>query len=150
MTIDGTLRAYNQDEKRFYEFVRRSLQPYCFIQRIESATTSGIPDLWLAHRTFSCWVELKMVLSSGVLLRKEQYAWAMKLSAKTPEDVRILALDKKERVINLWTVGYNREFNHIDVEPYGRSKKYVRILNEPHHVCNQDSISFRHMLSVRD
>ena len=147
MTIDGTLKAYNQNEKRFYEFIRHALRDK-FVQRIETSTGSGVPDLFIGGLPYGDWFELKIVLKRGVLLRREQYAWAMRYSLKCGEAVVLLALDMIERKISSWRMSHSAMFPHIDVEPCG--KKYVKVLNEPLHVCNQDTISFRDMLGIED
>ena len=143
MTIDGTLHAHNENEKKFYNFIAHALKDK-FVQRIETTTGSGVPDVYIEPLLCDPWFELKIVLKQGVLLRREQYAWAMRYAIRTTSRVNILALDMKEEKVSWWLAGATAFSCHLDVEPYG--KKYVRILNQPYKVCHQDSISFRHML----
>ena len=48
--------------------------------RIESMTENGIPDINICKCGIDVWVEAKVRYPKGVLLRKEQYAWAVRRS----------------------------------------------------------------------
>ena len=68
-------------ESKLYEYLKKAL-PDFMLQRIESSTGLGIPDLWLSHKSgIKMWVELKAVGKSPknilrVPFQKGQYAWA--------------------------------------------------------------------------
>ncbi len=48
-------------EKDLYSFLKRKLEKWCHITRIESAVGIGIPDMNLGHGGRDCWLELKFV-----------------------------------------------------------------------------------------
>lgn len=121
------LKAYNQDEKDFYRWVRTWLhrnEKRVHIVRLESTVGPGVPDLSVSIGGIEFWIELKIVLPHGVLLRKEQYAWMVKrdLCGGT---CLCVAWCKEARVVMIWRVSRN-----LTVRPYGESKKYVMI-DEP-------------------
>jgi hypothetical protein len=64
-------------ETKFYNWIRKQITGAQF-QRIETATTAGVPDVYMCHDGQSIWVELKIVRGNYALLRKEQYAWGIR------------------------------------------------------------------------
>lgn len=52
---------------------RRLAKGRFHLQRIETSTGTGIPDLYFRHQKFSCWLETKTLEYS---VSKEQCAWA--------------------------------------------------------------------------
>jgi hypothetical protein len=50
------------------------------VQRIENTTTNGVPDFNMCLNGREIWVEAKVLYPKGILLRKEQYAWAVSRS----------------------------------------------------------------------
>ena len=43
------------------------------LQRIETSTATGVPDVYFRHKNFACWLETKTM---SYEVSKEQYAWA--------------------------------------------------------------------------
>lgn len=129
MSQDGTLAPHNQAEKAFYNWFRNCFED-CFLQRIESTTTSGIPDLFYAMPwpnnmidiPQTGWIEFKIHLKGkGVLLRKEQYAWITRAHQHKLHTL-VIALNEKDVEI----------YHTFEVEPYGgKARKYVRITSRP-------------------
>jgi len=124
MTIDGTLKPHNQEEKKFTAWFKDCMHG-CFWQRIETTTANGVPDLYLkipdmidGHR----WIELKIYLKGkGVILRKHQYAWLVRARIS---GIEAMVMVLKDDIVEFY---YKPE-----VEPYGgKAMKYVRITSKP-------------------
>lgn len=111
-----------KQEDRFREWIRSNLPSDCHVQRIETVTSSGVPDLNLCWRGKEVWAELKVLPHDNVLLRKEQYAWGIRRS-KAGGNVIVLNLIEERDVLEVY------RFDYIQVEPY--SIKYVRIIHTP-------------------
>jgi len=116
------LKSYNEDEKKFYTWIRGVLKS-CHVQRIETTTGPGVPDLNVCHNAQEMWIELKMVIKQGILLRKEQYGWGMKRAIHGGY-VYVMALNKDAGIIHVWL------YPKIDVSSY--NDKYVKIESQPH------------------
>lgn len=104
------------------------------VQRIETSTSPGVPDVFGCFRGKSYWMELKVWQPGvGILIRKEQYAWACKLRAY--DGLWLLAVWLEEAVIPLTTLLLDFEQIHGKVKPYGTQEKYVVLpapfLSEP-------------------
>jgi len=68
------------------------------------------------------WVELKMVITQGVLLRKEQFAWHT-IRAFRGGKVFVIAKYPDRNLFLVWKTPYK-------VEEY--NEKYLRIISQPH------------------
>jgi len=66
-------------ERRFYEWFKRTMPKEWLLQRIETTTANGVPDLNLfIPLTGQLWLEFKSFRSGPIYIRKEQYAWIKK------------------------------------------------------------------------
>ncbi len=108
-----------KSEQEFYESFRPKIPGH--LQRIETSTGSGVPDLVWCYDGRTIWIETKIELPSrGVLLRKEQYAWGHRHAAHKGR-VIVLALMFDQQVA-AWF------FPKIDVIAVG---KYLKIVSSP-------------------
>lgn len=99
------------------------------VQRIETSTSPGVPDVFGCFRGKSYWMELKVWQpGAGVLIRKEQYAWACKLRAC--EGTWLLAVWLEEAPVPLTTLLIPFDGIYGKVKPYGTQEKYV-VLQAP-------------------
>lgn len=112
-----------KDEQKFYQFLRKKLSG-ADLQRIETTTGSGVPDVNAICRSVETWLELKVVLPRGILLRPEQYAWGMR-RAKHGGKCMVLAWDKDNDIVLIHL------FPFITIEAIS-SKKYLKIVSTPH------------------
>lgn len=65
-------------ESKYYQSIKSTLPRQWMLQRIETTTANGVPDLnVLIPNLGELWIELKSTKST-VRLRKEQYAWLTK------------------------------------------------------------------------
>lgn len=101
-----------------------------FTQRIETSTSPGVPDVYCCFRGLGFWIELKVWTPGvGILIRKEQYAWANKHSKSQGKWFLLCALpDATEKNVSALL-----SFDSIygKVEPYGTSEKYVVLRKMP-------------------
>ena len=98
--------------------------PKGHVQRIETSTGSGVPDINICYLGMEAWVEAKMVIPGGVILRKEQFAWGMR-RAQAGGMAAVLAAEEAGDLFYYW------KFPDIQVTPWHRDDKYVKILNQP-------------------
>ena len=112
-----------EDEKDLYREIATWF-PRGHVQRIETTTGSGIPDINICLQSKEIWVEAKMVLPAGVILRKEQFAWGHRRVADGGQ-VFVLAYNANEWMFYIW------KFPDIQVSPWHNDAKYVRIDNKP-------------------
>lgn len=107
-------------ETRFYKHLKTILPQDWFLQRIETTTGVGIPDLnVLIPHLGDFWAELKYSPMTSVKLRKEQYAWLKKrqyLGGKAC----VINKDKKG-AIGIWT--------KFEVQQAGQ--RYLKLSNAP-------------------
>ena len=106
-------------ETKFWQ----EIEPYIkgFKQRIETPIAKGVPDVYVCYKGLSYWIETKVWEPNvGVLLRKEQYAWANMLQMSGGLVFAIVKRDKQILVMPIWT---------CIVEPYGKQEVYVRVLS---------------------
>lgn len=105
-------------ETAFYNKIKDHLPGH--VQRIESSSGSGVPDVNGCHMFKDYWIELKIVLDHrGVVIRKEQYAWGMRRS-NAGGRVFVIALEPNMEEILFWKYPF-------DVVPEGHQGKYVLI-----------------------
>src|SRR6266550_5439963 len=65
-------------ETQLNQWISSALHP-AHVQRIETSTAAGVPDMNVCHEGHEFWIESKLYIPGrGVLLRKEQYAWGMR------------------------------------------------------------------------
>lgn len=137
MTLTEDLKPYKTDEKKFYAWFRDGLAKSgrIHIQRIENTVSPGVPDINICdgESQQESWIELKILLPEGIVLRKEQYAWGMK-RAFCGGNVYIISLDVIQDVINIYVFPRTELDRRLDIEPRGNQNKYVRIVSEPHWV----------------
>lgn len=69
-----------KDEKELYQKLRDMLAPCDFV-RIENGVGTGLPDINACYKGCEIWIEAKMTLPQGVLLRKFQHAWCLRRHA---------------------------------------------------------------------
>lgn len=106
-------------EAKFCGLVKKSL-PQVHWTRIENSVGSGMPDLNGCINGIEFWVELKLVLPAGVLLRPMQYAWSH-VRHRYGGRIFILAMDERKKLIHLYRPPYK-------IEECG---KYLRLINDP-------------------
>ena len=66
-----------RDEDRFRTYLldRYKQQPGCRAMRIESTTSPGVPDVFVAWQGDSYWLELKVARAYSVRFEPSQLAW---------------------------------------------------------------------------
>lgn len=82
-------------EQRTHDWLK-ALPPDFDLQRIETSTTNGVPDLNLIVGGKEIWLEIKALPESkfrGIKVRKEQFAWMMR---RTNRRGRCAVLNRKE------------------------------------------------------
>ena len=120
----------HQREHKFHQYLRNKLRDIAHLQRIESTTGAGIPDLMGCSLGRYAWIELKVMLKQGVLLRREQYAWGLR---HAKYQGRCLIVAENGDLIYVW------KFPNVSVEPY--QKKYAKIVNDPAYTISKREIS---------
>lgn len=114
----------NTSERDFWQAIRPAIPG--FVQRIESSTGNGIPDVFVCRKGFAYWIELKVWTPGvGILLRKEQFAWGKSYAAMGGTSFVLTHVPDENRP--LFMVLFN--MRDIKVEPYGTQMKYVKVLN---------------------
>ena len=110
------------NEKDLYvEIMKHFPRGHC--QRVENTAGNGVPDINICEMGMEVWVEAKMVIPGGVILRKEQNGWGHRRAA-AGGTVVVVAYDKYG-LFNCW------KFPDIQVSPWHRDDKYVKIENRP-------------------
>ena len=107
-------------EATFFDWLKRSF-PWQF-QRIETTTGIGVPDLWVCHRGFQLWIELKAAPNTNVQIRKSQYAWITRMQWQGIRTWIFNRDPKRKEVILAWCP-------HFEVEE-GR-KDFLKITSQP-------------------
>lgn len=111
----------NQPEKAFWA----SIQTYFLghVQRLESSTGAGVPDVNICWMGKEFWLELKVVTPrTGILIRREQWAWH---NRRMNSGGKCFLLAYHE-VMNAC---YFAPTSKIAIEPYGKANKYVLVSN---------------------
>lgn len=104
-------------EAEYWEQIRGKLPG--FVQRIETSTGNGVPDVFGCYRGKPYWVELKVWQpGTGILLRKEQWAWANNYAQHGGTSF-VLVRSEIQGVSMLFTL------NDLHVTAYGSQNKYV-------------------------
>jgi hypothetical protein len=119
---DSRLPYPNTDmsEKAFSTWLRAKLPG--MIQRIETTTGAGVPDIWCGFPSGnSCWIETKVVTHKRVLLRKEQWAWMVKAN-NSNQVVLVVAFEPKDETVLV----YHNSSMRIE-----RYTKYLSITSVP-------------------
>jgi hypothetical protein len=76
--------------------------PKTMSQRIETSTSSGVPDIYLVHQGFSVWIESKILTPRGqALLRPYQQAWHYRHGVAGGKTL-ILGYDTENDVVHVW------------------------------------------------
>ena len=99
----------------------RRLKPHLpgFLQRIETSTGNGVPDVYCCWKAKPFWLELKVWTPDvGILLRKEQWAWAKEHSVLGLGHSFVLTQLMADVVVVM-------HISEIKVEAYGKQEKYV-------------------------
>lgn len=68
-------------EKQFVNWLITQIKDTCLVNKIESTTLRGIPDLCILKNGIEVWAEMKVFHGGRVLLRPEQFAWGMRYSS---------------------------------------------------------------------
>lgn len=88
-------------EQTFWEYIRGQLTTGWHLQRIETTTGSGVPDLIACYRRTACYIELKALPHTQLKIRNSQLAWML-----THSEVRcntfILNFCAKSQTVGLW------------------------------------------------
>lgn len=99
------------------------------VQRIETGTATGVPDLYFRYGDLACWLETK-TLNYGV--SKEQYAWAHREQLAggrcwivTVIGGELVFLDFDMRMMDYSTLGaYVRNVEHLELSLEGWLEDY--------------------------
>jgi hypothetical protein len=117
-------------EQKIYQRLRRDLeQRYgigrVFIQRIETSTGSGIPDVHVVCPDFVGWIETKTI---DYNVSKEQYAWMKLYEDRGGRSVIVTLVDDKllwlavdVRMLNYRTLG--RYIIEVQPQPISFERK---------------------------
>jgi hypothetical protein len=109
-------------EQRFYQALfTKKTTPAWLVQRIETLTSSGIPDVFACPPGLeSMWLELKVCNDTNVQIRKSQYpilkAWGSYLH------IFVLALDPRSHFVSI--------YDHTAEGEAGR-KDHVKLVTPP-------------------
>jgi len=107
-------------ETRFYEYLKKILPATWMLQRIETTTAVGVPDLnILIPDIGELWAEIKSC-KTRTKIRREQYAWITKrhyLGGKA-----IVINRDKNKEIQIWS-------KKFDIKQAGG--RYLTITNKP-------------------
>lgn len=108
-------------EKQLYQLIRELL-PGDFL-RVENGVALGVPDINICHMEVEVWIEAKLTLNNGVLLRKFQYAWGKRRIAHGGRVFLIAYITHADRSehLQLW------EWRSIEVRPCG---KYLQVISD--------------------
>ncbi len=110
------------------------LDPKAHAQRIETSTSSGVPDINICIGGKEIWVETK-VADPYVLLRPFQWSWINR-RGKAGGVILVLAANFNGRWFHAWRA------EDLKVEPYSR---YLRVVSQPrNYLMTSDNIA--HML----
>tara|TARA_B100000214_G_scaffold17544_1_gene11822 strand:+ start:27 stop:452 length:426 start_codon:yes stop_codon:yes gene_type:complete len=110
-------------ETTFYNRLKRIFPKEWMLQRIETTTAVGVPDLnILVPKVGEFWMELK-ACDKYTLLRPQQYAWITKRI--TLGGIALVINQNKNKEIELWHEPFN-------VIKRADKSKYLTILDEPH------------------
>jgi len=107
----------NDTEQKMYVWLTKQISE-CQFQRIETSTGCGVPDVYMCMKGKSLWIELKIVRSGSVYLRKEQYAWGVRHAMNGGKCI-VLARDGK--------LCYAWEFPFMGVEDVKNGKARLSI-----------------------
>lgn len=89
-------------ESDFYKALRNALKNDFFMQRIETTTGAGVPDLFISnHSTFHAWIELKALPTPRPYIRPAQWAW-MHNNPTFRGPVLILNRHPSSKLISCW------------------------------------------------
>jgi nitrous oxidase accessory protein NosD len=119
-------------ETKFWQEIEPHIKG--FKQRIETPIAKGVPDVYVCYKGMSYWIETKVWEPNvGVLLRKEQYAWANMLQMSGGKAFTIV---KSDSGILLFTTAGSK------VESYGKQGIYVKVIdyNKPKEQTFKDSL----------
>lgn len=112
-----------------------------FTQRIETSTGNGVPDVYGCSMGISYWLELKVWTPTvGILLRKEQWAWARNLLRHKFQRVFVLAQLQDPKLVMLLPVKI------ILVEAYGEGSKYVKVITPDLHLFTSEKKNLKETL----
>jgi hypothetical protein len=90
-----------------------------FIQRIETTTGCGVPDVYCCWKGKPFWLELKVWTPDvGILMRKEQWAWAKQHFAQSAGQSFVVTQLMADAIVVM-------HISEIKVEAYGTQEKYV-------------------------
>jgi hypothetical protein len=108
-----------RDETELYQKLKKHLRGD-FV-RVENGVAQGVPDINVCFQGCEIWIEAKMWIPQGVLLRKHQFAWGVR-RINSGGMVYVIAWHKLNHMIYVWP------FKDIDVEKCG---KYLKITTPP-------------------
>jgi hypothetical protein len=104
-------------EKELYAKLREIL-PGDFL-RVENGVALGVPDINVCYQGLEVWIEAKLELPQGVLLRKFQYAWGIKRTGFGGVVFLIAQCYTRPSIFLVWP------WDGIKVQPYGNYLKVV-------------------------
>ena len=109
----------NKDEQKFSAWLRRKLPGH--VARIESCIGAGIPDISWSHPIYGeHWIETK-IITHGVILDKEQYAWGMRRQ-KCGGSVMIIAIHENINMIKVFK---------FPIKVSGGSSRFLMVISRP-------------------
>lgn len=129
----------NLAEKNFWSSIQTYFQGH--VQRLESSTGAGVPDVNICWMGREYWLELKVVTPrTGILIRREQWAWHNR-RMNSGGKCFLLALDEKMNAC------FFAPTFIVNVEPYGKANKYVLVSN-PEALANIHKPALREFLKI--
>jgi len=111
-------------EAYFYNQIKSAIGDICHLQRIETSTALGVPDLNLCYFGTELWIELKITkhkTGDYPLLTPFQYAWGIQ-RLKHFGNSLVLSKHLPTNTMNL------RTFRSIE---HKRQKRFVKIISPP-------------------
>jgi hypothetical protein len=108
----------NQEEKKLNQKLKAALRGDYL--RVENGVAEGVPDINICYQGCEVWIESKIVLPQGVLLRKHQFAWGVRRT-NAGGMVFVIAWEPLNHYYRIW------KFKDIDVEKCG---EYLKISSQ--------------------
>lgn len=88
-------------EKEFRKWIMTTAPKDWLLQTIETATGTGVPDLFFCCKGYSGWAELKSTNSQDCYMRISQWRWFNKLNSRGGYGL-LMIKRLKDKVINVY------------------------------------------------
>jgi hypothetical protein len=90
-------------ESKFSQWLVSKVFFTAHCQRIETSTSSGVPDLNVVWREYEFWVETKITVGGKTTLRPYQWAW---INRRTRAGGTVLIISEDDDYVHVWDGKY--------------------------------------------